>query len=390
MRDKLFPGFRDRLLETIQLLEPVRSLDFDDELYVDYLAFITGTVPQTARRWVDKQDPGLPDLVSLATLCHVVGIDVNWMLGLTAVRLPSVQGDDDWLQELVCDIGRAGENLVGMRVEDDGMAPAIRRGDWVLIDPNERAWGHDGMYALQFKVAAGEPAGLDTAKPSLLFVDDERSILTALRAVFRRGYRVSTTTDADEAIRLIKQQRIDVLVCDQRMPQMAGTQLMEAAAAVSPSTVRILMTDYADQSTILDALNEVTAHRIVLKPWNDERIRQVVNESILLAKTLRRESAEAAQDRNDDGGCKVVELPLRQRAVSAAVDPAADGPAAVYLDGPHDQVGLRNIATRPDGGFTVFSNDRCGETVVTDESHAKALGIHVLGRVRLKISLTPT
>ncbi len=389
MRDKLYPGFRDRLLETIQLLEPVRSLDFDDELYVDYLAFITGTVPQTARRWVDKQDPGLPDMVSLATLCHAVGIDVNWMLGLTTVRLPPVQGDDDWLQELVSDICRAGENLVGMRVEDEGMAPDIRRGDWVLFDPNERAWGHDGLYVLQFKVAAGEPAGLDMAKPSLLFVDDERSILTALRSVFRRGYRVSTTTDPDEAVRLMEQQRIDVLVCDQRMPQMAGTQLMQAAAAVSPSTVRILMTDYADQSTILDALNEQTAHRIVLKPWNDEKIRQVVKESILLARTLRRESAEAGEDRNDDWGGKVVELPLPKRTVCAAEDSAADSSVDACLDVAHDAVGLRNIATRAGGGFTVFSNDRCGETVVTDESHARALGIHVLGRVKLKLSLTP-
>ncbi len=389
MRDKLFPGFRDRLLETIQMLDPVRALDFDDELYVDYLAFITGTVPQTARRWVDKQDPGLPDMVSLATLCHALGIDVNWMLGLTTVRLPPVQGDDDWLQELVSDICRAGENLVGMRVEDDSMAPDIRHGDWVLIDPNERAWGHDGLYALQFKVAAVEPAGLDTVKPSLLFVDDERSILTALRTVFRRGYRVSTTTDADEAIRLMKQQRIDVLVCDQRMPHMAGTELMKAAAAVSPSTVRILMTDYADQSTILDALNEVTAHRIVLKPWNDEKIRQVVNESILLAKTLRRESSETAQDRSADERCTVVELPLRQRAVCAAKDSAADGPVDAYVDGPHDAVSLRKIATRPDGGFTLFSNDSGGETVVADESHVRALGIRLVGRVKLKISLTP-
>lgn len=151
VRSELIPGFRNRLLATIRTLQDVRTSDFHTQLYVDYLAAVTGTAHQTARRWIDDEDPGLPDLVSFATLCKIVGTDPNWMLGLTKTKLPTLRSDVDWLDALAADISRAAGELTGMRVVGDEMEPDIHPGDWVLIDTHERNWGRNGMYMIEYK-----------------------------------------------------------------------------------------------------------------------------------------------------------------------------------------------------------------------------------------------
>lgn len=155
IRRELIPGFRDRLLATIRTLDDVRADEYDTELYVDYLALATGTAVQTARRWIDADNPGLPDLVSFATLCKVFGSDVNWMLGLSKTRLSIPRTNADWIQDLVSELGQLGTQLAGMRVQGDEMEPDISSGDWVLIDTSRRTWGSHGMYAIQYR---GVPA----------------------------------------------------------------------------------------------------------------------------------------------------------------------------------------------------------------------------------------
>ncbi|MGB7991835.1 MAG: S24 family peptidase [Candidatus Methylophosphatis roskildensis] len=151
IREELIPGFRDRLLATIRTLQDLRASDFDEQLYVDYLSLVTGTAPQTARRWIDPAEPGLPDLVSFTTLCKVVASDPNWMLGLTKTRLPATRSDADWLHELVLDISQVAGKLTGMRVVGNEMEPEVRSGDWVLVDSSDRTWGRHGMYMLDYK-----------------------------------------------------------------------------------------------------------------------------------------------------------------------------------------------------------------------------------------------
>lgn len=151
IREELIPGFRERLLATIRTLQDLRASDFDEQLYVEVLSLITGTAPQTARRWIDPTEPGLPDLVSFATLCKVVGIDPNWMLGLMKTRSPVARSDANWLHELVSDIAQVAGKLTGMRVVGNEMEPDVRSGDWVLVDSGDRTWGRHGMYMLEYK-----------------------------------------------------------------------------------------------------------------------------------------------------------------------------------------------------------------------------------------------
>jgi DNA-binding NtrC family response regulator len=99
--------------------------------------------------------------------------------------------------------------------------------------------------------------------PRLLFVDDERAILTALRVVFRSGYDVSVTTDGRQAVQWLKEGHFDVIVSDQRMPIMTGVEVLKQAQQYSPKTIRVLLTGYSDTEAIIDAINEVEVHRFL-------------------------------------------------------------------------------------------------------------------------------
>lgn len=389
IRDGLVPGLRERLLSIIRTVQEVRATDYDDDLCVDFLAAVTGTRHPSARRWIDKEKPGLPDLTSFATLCRAVGIDAAWLLGLTPVRLPGVPTESEWLRGLVADLDCAAKGLIGMRVEDRGMEPDIQRGDWVLVDTNDTAWDSGGRYVLALETS--EAGDLDSRMPSLLFVDGDSATLRALSAVFETGYKVATTGETNEALGLLARQHFDVIVCDQRIPQALRQELMQVAKkSVRGGTVCLLMTDAADTRMIVDALNEPHADRVVLKPWEENKLRQVVDEAILLARKLtrRRSTDEETIGESMLDETQAAQLPGRLGPQSAVLDSLATDEFAQPMDPTQYVIVLRDIVARAQGGFAVSANTPQA-AFFCDAAQARALGIHTLGRVKLRISLTP-
>lgn len=150
------------------------------------------------------------------------------------------------------------------------------------------------------KVPHATPIGPALPRPALLLVDDEPAILTALRVVFRKGYRLVWTTDGEEALQILATERIDVIVCDQRMPRITGVELLARARSVSPATVRILLTGYADNDAVMGAINDGEVHRFFQKPWDNHALRLAVEDAVALAGRLRRaEGARVAQARTE-------------------------------------------------------------------------------------------
>ena len=86
----------------------------------------------------------------------------------------------------------------------------------------------------------------------ILFVDDEERILRSLAMQFRRHYEVLTESDPRRALERLKTERIQVLVSDQRMPQMSGAELLAQARERYPETLRILLTGYSDLDAAVD------------------------------------------------------------------------------------------------------------------------------------------
>jgi putative two-component system response regulator len=116
---------------------------------------------------------------------------------------------------------------------------------------------------------------------TILFVDDEENILNSVvRSFIDSDFTILTASDASRAIDLLKTRSIAVLVSDNMMPGMNGMELLELAKAVSPKTVKIMMTAYTDLPTVIEAINRVEVFRFVVKPWDNQQLLATVNEGV--------------------------------------------------------------------------------------------------------------
>lgn len=134
--------------------------------------------------------------------------------------------------------------------------------------------------------AAAHPATTqkDDGAPTLLLVDDEVNILRALTRMLRYdGYRVLSTTSAAEALRLLGETTVHVIVSDQRMPEMNGTEFLAAAERACPHTVRILLSGFSGAVEAMDAINRGVVHKYLTKPWTDADLRAQVRDAFELA-----------------------------------------------------------------------------------------------------------
>lgn len=113
-------------------------------------------------------------------------------------------------------------------------------------------------------------------KHGLIFVDDEEDIIDTLYDAFIDDYNVFKSTSPKEALEIIKKEDIALVISDQRMPEMTGTELLEKVYDLKPETIRVLLTGYADVNAAVDAINKGAVHKYVEKPWNDDDLQEMV------------------------------------------------------------------------------------------------------------------
>ena len=115
---------------------------------------------------------------------------------------------------------------------------------------------------------------------SLLLVDDEENILSALKRLFRRdGYQIFTASSAKQGLELLMAHPIGVIVSDQRMPEMCGTDFLSKVKDRYPDTVRIVLSGYTDLQSITDAINRGAIYKFLTKPWEDDLLRANIQEA---------------------------------------------------------------------------------------------------------------
>lgn len=126
-----------------------------------------------------------------------------------------------------------------------------------------------------------------TTKPTLMLVDDEIRIVRALSVLFQARYRVLATTDPRQALTWAEQEDIDVVISDQRMPDIAGVDLLREIRSRSPRTMRLLLTGYADLDAVVASVNEGEIFRFLCKPWNATELRGTVDQAAVIAAAAR-------------------------------------------------------------------------------------------------------
>lgn len=115
---------------------------------------------------------------------------------------------------------------------------------------------------------------------TLLLVDDEENILRALTRLFRRdGYTTLTATGGQQGLELLQQHRVGVILSDQRMPGMIGTEFLERAKALQPDAIRIMLSGYTELQSVTDAINRGAIYKFLTKPWDDELLRENIRQA---------------------------------------------------------------------------------------------------------------
>lgn len=120
------------------------------------------------------------------------------------------------------------------------------------------------------------------ARPArrLLLVDDEDNVLRALARLFRRdGYEILLAHTADRAFDLLARQEVQVILSDQRMPGMNGTEFLGRVKDQYPDTVRLMLSGYTDLASVTEAVNRGSIYRFLTKPWDDAELRNCVSEA---------------------------------------------------------------------------------------------------------------
>ncbi len=139
-------------------------------------------------------------------------------------------------------------------------------------------------------------------KPKILVVDDEPDNLDLLYRTFHREYKVLRAESGPAALDLLEQEgEVAVIISDQRMPSMSGTEFLSLTATRYPDIIRIILTGYTDVGDLVEAINSGKVFKYVTKPWDDEELKAVVRQAVdthgvlkartqELRRTLRQES----------------------------------------------------------------------------------------------------
>ena len=117
-------------------------------------------------------------------------------------------------------------------------------------------------------------------KYKIMIVDDEPANLRVLERLFRPEYQVVTAPSGAEALALLEQNDVALMLSDQRMPEMTGIELMAKTVDIRPHMVKLLLTGYTDVGEIIAALNSGLVYRYLTKPWNNDDLRFTVSRAL--------------------------------------------------------------------------------------------------------------
>lgn len=201
----------------------------------------------------------------------------------------------------------------------------------------------------------------------ILCVDDERSVLMSLKRLLRgEQFDVCIVESGKEGLALIEsEEAFDLIISDMRMPEMDGAEFLATAAKIAPDSVRILLTGYSDQEATIRAINEGKVYRYLHKPWDNDELKQIIDDAIQLKQT-----SDSEKDLNKRLKNTLVKIKQESAGLKAQVDKTNQIQNAQdsILDGAEDQVKVSYRATIK--AFSNLINFRTGRSHKTAEDIA--------------------
>lgn len=115
----------------------------------------------------------------------------------------------------------------------------------------------------------------------VLFVDDEPLVTEALkRSLSEEEYKILTANSADEALDILAREPVDVVVADEKMPGMSGSEFLAAVCQEHPDTIRIMLTGQASLEAAVRSINEGEIYRFLTKPWNKDNLAITIRQAL--------------------------------------------------------------------------------------------------------------
>jgi signal transduction histidine kinase len=121
---------------------------------------------------------------------------------------------------------------------------------------------------------------MNDKKPSILYVDDEINNLNAFKATFRRDFQVVTAISPKDAYPLLEEQEFEVIISDERMPEVSGAEFFKSILHSHPKPIRMLLTGYADIDSVIRAINEGRIYRYITKPWDEQDLKMTIENAV--------------------------------------------------------------------------------------------------------------
>jgi response regulator RpfG family c-di-GMP phosphodiesterase len=118
-------------------------------------------------------------------------------------------------------------------------------------------------------------------KHTVLLVDDEENILHSLKRLLRKEkYRFLTCSSGAEGLNILEENDVHLVISDQRMPQMSGTEFFAIVKERCPDAIRIILSGYTDVDSITESINKGHVYKFFLKPWNDQSLKLEINQAL--------------------------------------------------------------------------------------------------------------
>lgn len=162
-------------------------------------------------------------------------------------------------------------------------------------------------------------------KPKMLVVDDEPDNLDLLYRTFRRSFQVLRAESGQEALTLLADcGEVAVIISDQRMPEMKGTEFLSKTVSDFPDTMRIILTGFTDVEDLVEAINAGQVYRYITKPWDPDELKDVVHRAAETYELMRQRNQELLESRQQTQlMLNIIELVNKTQSPAAMLPPLA-------------------------------------------------------------------
>lgn len=216
-------------------------------------------------------------------------------------------------------------------------------------------------------------------KPRMLVVDDEPDNLDLLYRTFRRDFKVLRAESGLQALEVLSNEgEVAVIISDQRMPEMKGTEFLSRTVPEFPDTVRIILTGFTDVEDLVDAINAGQVYRYITKPWDPDELKHVVDRASETYDLIKRQNEELHRaEKQSKLMVAVGQLGMQPMEKAEALTFLADGfgqilnaDACTLLLNDHSGVGSYGV-----GEMATVSNNMLVKEAIASQATQSAVNI---------------